>query len=155
MYRITMQINLQLFMYLFIYTLKYDYLNEGHKTIELYIYRSFSRFFLQVKNIFSHNCIRKPNVMQTNIIDCMELRSAEIRSHIVIMRISRVYFLGVFHLLQHRNPGRDIMMSTSAPPSYFTVASLHQINHHHMLYSNPRYMLHSNPSLTISTRNPS
>ena len=37
-------------------------------------------FFIQVKNILSYNCIRKPNIIQRNIIDCMEL-SAEIRSH--------------------------------------------------------------------------
>ena len=79
------------------------------------------RIFLQVKNIFSYNCIGKPNIMQTNIIDCMELRSAEIRSHIVIRRTSRVYSMCVFRLLQHRHPGRDRMMSTSAPPSSFTV----------------------------------
>ena len=60
--------------------------------------------------------------MQTNIIDCMELRSAEIRSHIVIRRASRVYSLCVFRLLQRRNPGRDRMMCTSSPPSSFTVA---------------------------------
>ena len=51
----------------------------------------------------------------------MELRSAEIRSHIVIRRTSRVYSLCVFRLLQHRHPGRDRMMSTSSPPSSFTV----------------------------------
>ena len=51
----------------------------------------------------------------------MELRSAEIRSHIVIRRTSRVYSLCVLRLLQHRHPGRDIMMSTSSPPSSFTV----------------------------------
>ena len=78
-------------------------------------------FFLQVKNILSCNCIRKPNIIQINIIDCMELRSAEIRSHIVIRRTSRVYSLCVFRLLQHRHPGRDRMMSTSSPPSSFTV----------------------------------
>ena len=111
----------------------------------MYIYRSFSRFFLQVKNIFSYNCIRKPNIIQINIIDCMELRSAEIRSHIVIRRTSRVYSLCVFRLLQHRHPGRDRMMSTSSPPSSFTVVPPHQINPHHLLYSNPRYMLYSNP----------
>ena len=83
--------------------------------------------------------------MQTNFIDCMELRSAEIRSHIVIRRIYRVCSLCVFRLLQHRHPGWDRMMSTSAPPSSFTVAPLHQIIPHHMLYSNPRYMFYSNP----------
>ena len=91
-------------------------------TIELYIFRSLSRFFLQVKNIFSYNCLRKPNLLQTNIIDCMELRSAEIRSHIVRRRTSRVYSLCIFRLLQHRHPGRDRMISTSASPSSFTVA---------------------------------
>ena len=50
----------------------------------------------------------------------MELRSAEIRSHIVIRRTSRVYSLCVFHSA-HMHPGRDRIMSTSAPPSYFTV----------------------------------
>ena len=59
--------------------------------------------------------------MQTNIIDCMELRSVEIRIHIVIRRTSRVYSMSVIRLLQHRNPGRDRLMSTSAPPSSFTI----------------------------------
>ena len=80
-----------------------------------YIDKSFSRFFLQVKNILSYNCIRKPNIIQINIIDCMELRSAEIRSHIVIRRTSRVYSLCVFRLLQPgpaSGYGRDRMMST-------------------------------------------
>ena len=86
-----------LFIYTFIKILLFK--NEGHKTIELYIYRSFSQFFLQVKNIFGYICIRKPNIMQTNFIDCMELRSAEIKIHIVIWSISRVYSLCVFHLL--------------------------------------------------------
>ena len=132
-------------MYLFIYTFikKYDYFNEGHKTIELYVDHS-HEFFLQVKNILSNNCIRKPNIIQRNIIDYMELRNAEIRSHIVIMRTSRVYSLCVFRLLQHRHPGRDRLMSTSSPPSSFTIVPLHQINPHHMLYSNPRQMLYSN-----------
>ena len=93
----------------------------SHYVKTRHIYRSFSRFFLQVKNIFSYNGIRKPNIIQTNIIDCMELKSAEIRSHIVIRRTSRVYSLCVFRLLQHRHPGRDRMMSTSSPPSSFTV----------------------------------
>ena len=77
-----------------------------------------------MKNILSYNCIRKPNIIQINIIDCMELRSAEIRSHIVIRRTSRVYSLYVFRLLQPRHPGRDRMMSTSSPPSSFTVVPL-------------------------------
>ena len=78
-------------------------------------------FFLQVKNILSYNCIRKPNIIQRNIIDCMELRSVKIRSHIFIRRTSRVYSLCVFRLLQHRHPGRDRMMPTSSPPSSSTV----------------------------------
>ena len=45
----------------------------------------------------------------------MGLRSAEIRSHVVIRRTSRVYSLCVFRLLQHRHPSRDRMMSTSSP----------------------------------------
>ena len=53
------------------------------------------KFFLQVKNILSYNCIHKPDIIQRNIIDCMELRSAEIRSHIVIRRSFRVYSLCV------------------------------------------------------------
>ena len=40
-----------LIMYLYIHK-KYDYLNEGHKTIELYIYIDHSRDF-EVKNILS------------------------------------------------------------------------------------------------------
>ena len=135
-----------------------------------------------MKNILSYNCIRKPNLIQRNIIDCMELRSAEIRRNIV-----RVYSLCVFRLLQHRHPSRDKMMSTSSPPSSFTVvppapnqssshvvfkSSLHVVfessshvvfkSSSHVVfessshvYSNPRHMLYSNPSLTISTRNPS
>ena len=148
-----------------------------------------------MKNILCYNCIRKPKITQRNIIDCMELRSAEIRSHIVIRRTSRVYSLCVFCLLQHRHPGRDRMMSTSSPPSSFTVAPpctksilityciqilvtccieilvtccirilvtccirilvtcLFESSSH--VYSNPRHMLYYNPSLTISTRNPS
>ena len=51
----------------------------------------------------------------------MELRSVEIRSHNVIRRTSRVYSLCVFCLIQHRHPSRDRMMSTSSPPSSFTV----------------------------------
>ena len=51
----------------------------------------------------------------------MELRSVEIRSHIVIRRTSRVYSLCVFRLLQHRHPDRDRIISTSSPPSSFTV----------------------------------
>ena len=98
-----------------------------------------------MKNILSYNCIRKPNIIPRNIIDCMEMRSAEIRSHIVIRRTSRVYSLCVFRLLQHRHPGRDRIMSTSSPPSSFIVVPLHQINPHHMLYSNSRCMLYSNP----------
>ena len=74
-----------------------------------------------MKNILSHNCIRKPNIIQRNIINCMELRSAEIISHIVIRRTFRVYSLCVCRLLQHRHPGRDRIMSTSSPPSSFTV----------------------------------
>ena len=74
-----------------------------------------------MKNILSYNCIRKPNIIKRNIIDCMELRSAKIRSHIVIKRTSRVYSLCDFRLLQHRYPGRDSMMPTSSPPSSFTV----------------------------------
>ena len=97
-----------------------------------------------MKNKFSYNCIRKPNIIQRNINDCMELRCAEIRSHIVIRRTSRVYSLCVFRLLQHRHPGRDRIMSTSSPPSSFTVVPPAP-NPHHMWYSNPRYMLHSNP----------
>ena len=135
-------------------------------------------FFLQVMNILSYNCIRKPNIIQRNIIDCMELRCVEIRSHIVIMRTSRVYSLCVFCLLQYRHPGRNRILSTSSPPSSFTVvlpvpnqasshvvfkSSLHVVveSSSHVVfessshvYSNPRYMLYSNPSLTISTRNP-
>ena len=84
-------------------------------------YIDHSRDFLLAKNIVSYNCIRKPNIMQTNFIDCMELRSAEIRSHVVIRRTSRVYSLCVFRILQHRHHGRDRMMSTSSPPSSFTV----------------------------------
>ena len=109
----------------------------------------------------------------------MELRSAEIRSHIVIRRTSRVYSLCVFRILQHRHHGRDIMMYTSSPPSSFTVvptapnqslshvvfkSALHVVfeSSSHVVfkssshvYSNPRHMLYYNPSLTISTRNPS
>ena len=77
--------------------------------------------FIQVQNILSYNCIRKPNIIQRNIIDCMELRSAKIRSHIVIRKTSRVYSLCVFRLLQHRHPGWDRMMPTSSTPSPFTV----------------------------------
>ena len=134
--------------------------------------------FLQVKNILSYNCIHKPNIIQRNIIDCMELRSTKIRSHIVIRRTSRVYSLCVFRLLQHRHPGRDRMMPTSSPPSSFTVvppapnqssshgvfkSSLHGVfeSSSHVVfessshvYSNPRHMLYYNPSVTISTRNP-
>ena len=82
-------------------------------------------------------------------------------------------------VLQHRHPGRDIMISTSSPPSSFTVvppapnqssshvvfkSSLHVVfkSSSHVLfkssshvYSNPRHMLYYNPWLTISTRNPS
>ena len=32
-------------------------------------------FFLQEKNILRYNCIRKPNLIQRNIIDCMELEA--------------------------------------------------------------------------------
>ena len=74
-----------------------------------------------MKNILSYNCIRKPKIIQRHIIDSMELRSAEIRSHTVIRRTSKVYSLCVFRLLQHWHPGRDRMMSSSSPPSYFTV----------------------------------
>ena len=144
-------------------------------------------FFLQVKNILSYNCIRKPNIIQRNIIDYMELKSAEIRSHIVIRRTSRVYSLCVFRILQHRHHGRDRMMSSSSPPSSFTVvppapnkslshvvfkssshvvfeSSSHVVfkSSSHVVfessshvYSNLRHMLYYNPSLTISTRNPS
>ena len=132
-----------------------------------------------MKNILSYNCIRKPNIIQRNIVDCMELRSAEIRSHIVIRRTSRVYSLCVFRLLQHQHPGRDRMVSASSPPSSFTVvpparnqslphivcqSSLHVVFKSSLdvvfkssshVYSNLRHMLYSNPSLTISTRNPS
>ena len=79
-----------------------------------------SDIFLQVKNILTYNY--KPNIIQRNFIDCMELRSAEIRSHIVIRRTSRVYPLCVFRLLQHRHTGRDRIAYTSSPPSSFTVA---------------------------------
>ena len=145
-----------------------------------------------MKNILSYNCIRKPNIIQRNTIDCMELRSAEMRSNIIIRRTSRVYTLCVFRLLQHRHPSRDRMMSTSSPPSSFTVVPpctksilitcciqilvtccirilvsccirflvtccililvtcLFESSSH--VYSNPRHMLYSNPSLTISTR---
>ena len=74
-----------------------------------------------MKNILSYNWIRKPNIIQINIIGCLELRSAKIRSHIVIRRTSRVYSLCVFRLLQHRHPCRDRVMPTSSPPSYFIV----------------------------------
>ena len=137
---------------------KYDYLNEGHKTIELYIYRSFSRFFLQVKNIFSSNCILKPNIIQTNIIDCMELRSAEIRTILSSGEPPEFILCVCFRLLQHRHPGRDRMMSTSATPSSFTVvppapnqssshvvfkSSLHVVfKSSSHVYSNPRHMLY-------------
>ena len=94
---------------------------QATKQLSCTYYIDHSRdFFSQVKNILSYNCIRKPNIIQINIIDCMELRSAEIRSHIVIRRTSRFYSLCVFRLLQHRHPGRDRMMSTSSPPSSFT-----------------------------------
>ena len=136
-------------------------------------------FFLQVKNILSYNCIRKRNIIQRNIIDCMELRSAKIRSHIAIRRTSRVYSLCVFRLLQYWHPGRDRMMPTSSRPSSFTVippapnqssshvvfkSSLHVVfeSSSHVVfessshvYSNPRHVLYYNPSVTISTRNPS
>ena len=110
-------------MYLFINTYKYDYLNEGHKTIELYIYRSFSRFFLQVKNILSYNCIRKLNIIQRN----MESRSAEIRSHIVIRRTFRVYSLCV--------------LPPSAPASWSGQNDVHFI---------PSILLHCRPPCTKS-----
>ena len=129
---------------------------------------------LQVKNILSYNCVRKPNIIQRNIIACIELKSAELRSHIVIRRTSRVYSLCVFRLLQHRHPGRDRMMSTSSPPSCRPPApnqssshvvfesSLHVVfessshvvfeSSSHVVfesssyvYSNPRHMLYSNP----------
>ena len=74
-----------------------------------------------MKNILSYNCIRKPNIIQRHIIDCMELRCVEIKSHIVIRRPTRVYSLCVFRLRQRRHPGRGRMMSTSSPPSSFTV----------------------------------
>ena len=142
-------------------------------------YIDHSIIFLPVTNILSYNCIRKPHIIQRNINDCMELGRAEIRSHIVIRRTSIVYSLCVFRLLQHRHPGRDRMMSTSSPPSSFTVVPLapNQSSAHvvfkssshvvfksssHVVfessshvYSNHRHMLYYNPSLTISTRNPS
>ena len=132
MYPITMQINCQLFMYLFIYTFIKIWLLKWRPQNNWIVYRSFSQFFLQVKNILSYKCIHKPNIIQRNIIDCMELRSAEIRSHIVIGRTSRVYSPCVLRLLLPLHHP-----SLSSP--------LHQINPHHMLYSNPRYMLYSNP----------
>ena len=70
----------------------------------------------------------------------MNLRSAEIRSHIVIRRTSRVYSRCVFRLLQHRHPGRDRMMSTSSPPSSFTVAPhAHNQSSSHVVF---KYSLH-------------
>ena len=117
-----------------------------------------------MKNVLSYNYIGKPNI----IIDCMKLRSAEIISHIVINITSRVYSLCVFRLLQHRHPGRDRMMSTSSPPSSFTVVPpAHNQSSSHVVfksslyaafessshvvfessshvYSNPRHMLYYN-----------
>ena len=55
----------------------------------------------------------------------MGLRSAEIRSHIVIRRTSVVYSMCVFRLLQLIGIlGRDRLMSTSVPPSSFTLVLL-------------------------------
>ena len=75
----------------------------------------------------------------------MELRSVETRSHIIIRRTSRVYSLCVLHLLQHTG----IMVGTKLCPLRSSILlhcrhPLHQINHHHMLCSNPRHMLYSN-----------
>ena len=99
-----------------------------------------------MKNILSYNCIRKPNIIQRNIIDCMELRSAEIRNHIVIRRTSRVYSLCV----SFASFSTGILVGTESCPFLpllpLSLSSpLHQINPHHVLYSHPRYMLYSNP----------
>ena len=95
-----------------------------------------------MKNIFDYNCFRKPNIMQTNIIDCMALRSAKIRIQVVIRRTSRVYFAS-FSTQASWSGQNNVHFCPSIilhcrPP-------LHQINPHHMLYSNPRHMLYSNP----------
>ena len=47
-------------------------------------YIDHSRDCLQVKNIYSYNCIRKPNIMQTNIIDCMEFRTEVLKSEAIL-----------------------------------------------------------------------
>ena len=160
--------NWQLCMYLFIYTFIQIWLFKWRPQNNWVVYRSFSRFFLQVKNIYSYNCIRKPNIMQTNIIDCMELMSAEIRSHIVIRRTSSVYCLCVFHNGVHFCPSILLHCRTPAPnkSSSHVVfkSSLHVVfepssygvfESSSHVYWNLRHMLYYNPSLTISTRNPS